>query len=122
MKKPFHAHKRRRHRSARPSRPEVKLQGAFGHLKQKLQQAVDEWLAKRSARYTMTIPPQAARLRALLFDHAAVQSERATDDGGWLLEVDLSEATLGRLQRTPEFEFCALHAVASAMPGQRLSA
>lgn len=52
------------------------------------------------------IPPQAARVRAFLYDRAVILSEEQDKQGGWLLEVDIDAAQWGRLGQLSEFGMC----------------
>jgi GTP-binding protein HflX len=79
---------------------------------EELLRAVEQRLEWRDSRYTIGIPPRAARLRSVLFDWAVIHQETTTAEGGWVLEVDLPQVALGRLQSAPEFKFCTMSAVA----------
>lgn len=52
------------------------------------------------------IPPQAAKVRAFLYDRAVILSEEHDQQGGWLLEVDIDAAQWGRLGQLSEFGMC----------------
>lgn len=52
------------------------------------------------------IPPQAAKVRAFLYDRAVILSEEHDTQGGWLLEVDIDAAQWGRLGQLSEFGMC----------------
>jgi 50S ribosomal subunit-associated GTPase HflX len=54
----------------------------------------------------VSVPPEAARIRAFLYERAVVLSEEFDDRGGWLLEVDIDDAQWGRLGRFHEFGQC----------------
>jgi GTP-binding protein HflX len=81
--------------------------------------AVERRLEWRDARYTIGIPPRAARLRSVLFDWAVIHRETTTQEGGWVLEVDLPQVALGRLQSAPEYRYCTLSETGTEAPGGR---
>jgi len=52
----------------------------------------------------ISLEGQHAKLRSQLFDLGAVEEEKATDDGQWLLHVELSQQDAERLGRLPGAE------------------
>jgi len=61
--------------------------------------AVRELVSGPSAAGKLRLGPDEGRLRARLFEAGAVVSESQTDDGGWLLEINLSERQFARMCR-----------------------
>jgi len=47
----------------------------------------------------MRLLPQAARLRAQLFEWDVIRHESTNDDGEWLLDVEISPGLLGYLEK-----------------------
>jgi len=85
--------------SGRPSAVSISAQTGAG-LEQ-LREAVSEWLsAERINRWIELRPPQ-GRLRAHLFELGVVSEERITDNGSWLVHVDVPRETAERLARMP---------------------
>lgn len=75
------------------------LDGAGRHL---LLDAVAEYLnAAKDTRF-LRVAPAAGRFRAMLYEIGAVAEETELDEGGWLLEVTLSEARWQPYARMPE--------------------
>lgn len=62
-----------------------------------LHEVLDRLARGNAHRRELHIPPTAGKLRAELFDLGAVCEERAADDGGWWLAVDLDPAHLNKL-------------------------
>jgi len=56
----------------------------------------------------LRVPPQAARVRAFLYEKAVVLSEELDNQGGWLMEVDIDPAQWGRVSRLAEFRTCSV--------------
>jgi GTP-binding protein HflX len=52
----------------------------------------------------LQLPPQAGRLRALIYEHLHVVQELVTDVGGWRLEIELSSPDFAWLQSLPDFQ------------------
>ena len=64
--------------------------------------AISEHLNQHKARRWLNIAPAAGRVRAQLYDMGAVVGELELPNGGWLLEVTLSQARWQQLLRQPE--------------------
>ena len=64
--------------------------------------AISEHLNQHKARRWLNVAPAAGRVRAQLFGMGAVADEVELPQGGWLLEVTLSEARWQQLLRLPE--------------------
>lgn len=62
-----------------------------------LHQALTELLSKNIVSTEVHIPAANARLRAALYELGAVRSEHLTDDGDWILNIQLSQANYARL-------------------------
>ncbi len=62
-----------------------------------LRDAIQTRLSAVVTRRRLRLPPSAARLRALLYEHARVVGETAVDDGGAVLEVEISDRVYGWL-------------------------
>lgn len=50
----------------------------------------------------LRLPPEAGRLRALIYEHLNVERETITDQGEWLLDVELSPPDLAWLRSLPD--------------------
>ncbi len=50
----------------------------------------------------LRLPPDAGRLRALVYEYLNVQRENITDQGEWLLDIELSPADLAWLRSLPD--------------------
>ena len=50
----------------------------------------------------LRLPPDAGRLRALIYEHLNVQRETITDQGEWLLDIELSPPDLAWLRSLPD--------------------
>lgn len=61
-----------------------------------LKTAIANRLRQEKTRRTIFLPPSDGRLRAKLFELGAVSNEAVDDDGGWTLELCLSEKDLRR--------------------------
>jgi GTP-binding protein HflX len=67
-----------------------------------LRNAVAEHLAKEKSRRRIELPAAAGKLRAQLYAHGAVLAEEPLDDGGWALDVSLSDARWAQLREATE--------------------
>lgn len=70
-----------------------------------LLEAVSECLGQKLFQARLGLPPQMARLRALLFAADAVLAEQHTERGETLLDVRLPQITLNRLLSREQLEF-----------------
>lgn len=70
-----------------------------------LQQAISECLGRELFQANLRLPPQLARLRGLLFEAEAVQSESHAEQGDSLLEVRLPLVELKRLLSREQLDF-----------------
>lgn len=71
-----------------------------------LSEVVESLVFRDTRHEQVRVPPQAARVRAFLYDRAVVMSEELDEQGAWLLEVDIDAAQWGRLGRLEEFAMC----------------
>ncbi len=71
-----------------------------------LLEAIAEKLGQDRVPYRVRLPVSAGKLRALLYRYGSVLAERAGDNGGWVVDVGLSESSVGRLTRHDEFGQC----------------
>lgn len=79
-----------------------------------LSELLEESVFRGTRHEHLRVPPQAARVRAFLYDKAVVLSEEFDDQGGWLLEVDIDAAQWGRVNRLAEFRSCSVMEAAGA--------
>lgn len=70
-----------------------------------LLQAISECLGRELFQASLRLPPQMARLRALLFEADAVQAESHAEQGDSLLEVRLPLIELNRLLSREQLDF-----------------
>ncbi|MBT8080215.1 MAG: GTPase HflX, partial [Gammaproteobacteria bacterium] len=61
-----------------------------------LLETIAERLRPRTVHGTMRLQPGQGRQRALLFESGAVLREQASDDGGWILEIEMGEREFRR--------------------------
>ncbi len=70
-----------------------------------LRTALDEHLRHHREHRSLRLPPQAARLRARLYEMGAVLREQVDgDNGDWLLDVAIEPQYLEQLRKQKEFE------------------
>ena len=62
-----------------------------------LLQALAEYFHRHHVRQKLQLSAQEGRLHALLHARGSVLKEEGTDEGGWLMEVDMSEREFNRL-------------------------
>jgi GTP-binding protein HflX len=68
-----------------------------------------EYIVFRGSRHErLRVPPQAARVRAFLYDHSVVVHEQLDGEGGWMLDVDIDAAQWGRVGQLAEFSLCSV--------------
>lgn len=92
------------------------LDGTGRHL---LIDAIAEYLNAAKATRFLRVAPAAGRFRAMLYELGAIAEETELDEGGWLLEVTLSEARWQPFARSPEV---ARHVREVKTPGDVLGA
>jgi GTP-binding protein HflX len=81
-----------------------------------LLQALAEHFRRNHVRQKLILPAREGRLHALLHARGSVLSEQATDDGGWRMEVDLSEREFMRLlKEEPTLQQCCLKAACDSV-------
>jgi len=68
-----------------------------------LVQALSEHFRRARKTVQLELPPQAGRMRALLYEHLHVVRETVTENGFWVLEVELMEPDLSWLMSLPDF-------------------
>jgi GTP-binding protein HflX len=68
-----------------------------------LQQVLAEWLNTARRHYHLSLPPSAARLRAMLFEMGVVVDEQMADDGVSSIEINIEPHYLESLRKQPEF-------------------
>ena len=78
-----------------------------------LQQAIAERLSAQAHAARVRISPAAGALRSRLYERGAVREERTLDDGTMDLAVELPQAELDVLARTPGVEVLTAHAPAT---------
>jgi len=79
----------------------VSISAANGVGIDELRDAISELLASERVSRWIELGGRSARLRAQLFDLGVVSEERISEDGSWLLHVDLPLETALRLARLP---------------------
>jgi len=77
-----------------------------------LPEAIGDRLRRKKVNGTIRLKPSQGRLRAVLFDLGAVQSETALESGGWLLELNLGEREFSRLLKRENLSADILETVA----------
>ncbi|MCG8084789.1 MAG: GTPase HflX [Candidatus Thiodiazotropha taylori] len=72
-----------------------------------LLQGLAEYYRKNHVRQKLRLNPENGRLHALLFERGAVINETSTDEGGWEMDIDMSEREFRRLlKEEPVLESC----------------
>ncbi|MCG8015480.1 MAG: GTPase HflX [Candidatus Thiodiazotropha sp. 'RUGA'] len=72
-----------------------------------LLQGLAEYYRKNHVRQKLRLNPENGRLHALLFERGAVINESSTDEGGWEMDIDMSEREFRRLlKEEPALENC----------------
>ncbi|MBW9256247.1 MAG: GTPase HflX [Candidatus Thiodiazotropha sp. (ex. Lucinisca nassula)] len=72
-----------------------------------LLQGLAEYYRKNHVRQKLILNPENGRLHALLFERGAVINESSTDEGGWEMDIDMSEREFRRLlKEEPALESC----------------
>lgn len=78
-----------------------------------LVQAVETLVFQDTQMLRISVPPQAGKIRALLFEKAVILREKIDDLGGWVLDVDVEPAQWGRVQQFTEFSQCQVSEIPS---------
>lgn len=68
-----------------------------------LLEALAEHFRHRRRRYRLRLPPEAGRLRAMLYERFDVVRETVPDDGGWELELALEQDQFAWLRQQADF-------------------
>jgi len=108
----------------RPAAVSISARGGEG-LEQ-LRQAVSDWLASARINRWIVLEGRHGRLRAQLFELGVVSEERITENGAWLIHVDIPRDTAERLARLPGREGQVarqqlLESLESAVPEPKLA-
>jgi len=82
----------------------VSISAASGEGLELLRQAVSDWLASARINRWIVLDGRHGRLRAQLFELGVVSEERITENGSWLIHVDIPRDTAERLARLPGLE------------------
>jgi GTP-binding protein HflX len=82
----------------------ISLSAATGAGVEELRTAVSDLLASDRINRWIELNGEDARLRAYLFDLGVVSEERITENGSWIMHVDLPLETAERLARMPGTE------------------
>jgi GTP-binding protein HflX len=70
-------------------------------------QGLAEYYRQNHVRQRVRLNPENGRLHALLFERGAVVTETSTDEGGWEMDIDMSEREFRRLlKEEPVLESC----------------
>jgi GTP-binding protein HflX len=68
-----------------------------------LQQVLAEYFRRSRLHHHLQLPPEAGRLRAVVYERFDVVNEIALESGGWLLELALEPAQLAWLRQCGDF-------------------
>jgi len=79
----------------------VSISAREGEGLEQLRQAVSDWLASARINRWIVLDSRHGRLRAQLFELGVVSEERITENGSWLIHVDIPRDTAERLARLP---------------------
>jgi GTP-binding protein HflX len=80
-----------------------------------LLQVLADHFRRHRQRYRFCLPPQAGRLRAVLYERFNVIRETVPDSGGWVLELALESAQLAWLRQQSDFHESYLIAEAESV-------
>ncbi|MEJ2610379.1 MAG: GTPase HflX [Candidatus Thiodiazotropha sp.] len=85
----------------------VWLSAATGEGCELLLQVLAEFFKKNHIKQRVHLNPEDGRLHALLFERGEVLNEYSTDEGGWEMDIDMSEIEFRRLMKEePLLEAC----------------
>jgi GTP-binding protein HflX len=79
----------------------VSLSARTGAGIELLREAVSDWLSSERINRWIELGGSQGRLRAQLFDLGVVSEERITENGSWMMHVDVPRDTAERLARLP---------------------
>jgi GTP-binding protein HflX len=79
----------------------VSISAGTGAGLEQLRQAVSDWLSSERIERWIELSARQGRLRAQLFELGVVGEERITEDGSWMMHVDVPRETAERLARLP---------------------
>jgi len=82
----------------------VSISARSGEGLELLRQAVSDWLASERINRWIELSGRLGRLRARLFELGVVSEERITENGAWMMHVDVPRETAERLGRLPGLE------------------
>ena len=82
----------------------VSMSAHTGEGLELLRQAVSDWLASERINRWIELDGKLGRLRAQLFELGVVSEERITENGSWMIHVDVPRETAERLARLPGLE------------------
>jgi GTP-binding protein HflX len=82
----------------------VSMSARTGEGLELLRQAVSDWLASERINRWIELSGRLGRLRARLFELGVVSEERITENGAWMMHVDVPRETAERLGRLPGLE------------------
>jgi GTP-binding protein HflX len=104
----------------------VSISAAKGEGLELLRQAVSDWLASARINRWIVLDGRHGRLRAQLFELGVVSEEQITENGAWLIHVDVPRDTAERLARLPGLEGRVarqqlLESLESAVPEPKLA-
>jgi len=68
-----------------------------------LQQALAEQFRHQRQRYRLLLPPEAGRLRAMLYERFDIVAETNMETGGWRMDLALEPAQFAWLRQQPDF-------------------
>lgn len=72
-------------------------------------QGLTEYFKQDHVRQRVRLNPEDGRLHAMLFERGVVINESSTDEGGWEMDIDMSEREYRRLlKEEPQFESCLI--------------
>ena len=72
-------------------------------------QGLTEYFKQDHVRQRVRLNPEDGRLHAMLFERGVVINESSTDEGGWEMDIDMSEREFRRLlKEEPQFESCLI--------------
>ncbi|PVV05788.1 MAG: GTPase HflX [gamma proteobacterium symbiont of Ctena orbiculata] len=85
------------------------LSAITGEGTELLHQALAEFFRKNHIQQRLRLNPEDGRLHALLFERGSVLQESSTDEGGWEMDIDMSEREfLKLLKEEPLLQNCII--------------
>lgn len=97
------------------SKQRVWLSAKTGEGLEYLTEVIDQFVRSGKRRHQLCLPASAGKLRARLFDIGVVYKDQVSQQGGWIMEVDMDTPRLHRLCEESDMEDVLLHSKQTAL-------